>query len=457
MLIEDCPETLRIEAMAYQGAGVARHHQGKTVFVEGAVVGDLVRLGPKPSHSAANWERYNRFELLESSPWRLTPSCAWARECVGCPWQVVAYPQQLFWKRCFVVDSLQRIARITEANTLVAECVPSPAQWHYRNKLELAATTRQGQLRLGFRKGASAGTSAGAGAGASADICAIDNCQLFAGKEQLPAAVRGALNYALKGSSEQLVRVALRSSTQSGQLEIALWTLAAGGGRRITARVLADATGASSVVRVLTSSCDARRKVRKLEILAGPGSWQERLGDLDFQVSAPSFFQVNSAGAALLQRNLTTLLRALGIGAGSTVYDLYSGTGVFTLPLAQGQAQVHAVEALGYSLDDLRRNLRLNNLKASVIGGDAAREVKRLPPADLAVIDPPRGGLKPPALAALAAAQPSHIVYVSCNPTTLARDVGKLLPLGYQLISVQPFDLFAQTYHVESMTLLSRS
>jgi 23S rRNA (uracil1939-C5)-methyltransferase len=208
---------------------------------------------------------------------------------------------------------------------------------------------------------------------------------------------------------------------------------------------------------VLTKGDDAQRKVRKTEVLSGYGFWQEELAGLIFRVSAPSFFQVNTAVAQNMVQTVLELAQSATSSNGH-IWDLYCGAGSFTLPLAQAGATVSAVEIAGSSLFDLRQNLKTHQLESQVkvFAGDVARCLDELNPAQLAVLDPPRSGLTPSVIQGLAKKAPPQLVYVSCDPQTLARDSRQLLEQGYQLLRVYPFDLFPQSPHVESIAHFSR-
>ena len=195
-------------------------------------------------------------------------------------------------------------------------------------------------------------------------------------------------------------------------------------------------------------------KVTGVESLAGRGCWTEEIGGRVMRLTAPSFFQVNTPGAEELVR---LVMEGLEPDGSDIALDLYSGAGTFTLPLAEASYDTVAVESAGSSVRDLRYNLEHNGLDAEVIGGDVGRELPELGYADVAVVDPPRSGLAPEALKALLDTRARRIAYVSCDPTTLARDLKAVLADGrYRIHSVQPVDLFPQTYRVETVVLMSK-
>ena len=194
-------------------------------------------------------------------------------------------------------------------------------------------------------------------------------------------------------------------------------------------------------------------QMKQGEVLAGKGMWEEELAGNKFLTSAPSFFQVNTAQAEKL---VEQVMEGLGGVKGLLVGDLYAGGGTFSIPLSKAGADVIAIEAAGSSVRDLRRNAEINNADVDVIGGDAAREIKNIGGLDVLVVDPPRAGLANGVVEDIAAAAPTRVAYVSCNATTWARDVVKFESNGYQLVSVQPVDLFPQTFHCEVVSIFQR-
>ena len=440
-----------VERMAYGNDGVGRLPSGRVVFVPGSVPGDTLSI--TLTEVADRFARGTIEKIEEPSPHRVAPRCPYGSVCGGCPWQQMSYDQQLVWKRRAVVDALTRNAKLPAdaVEALVEPCRGSQRQWNYRNKVEFEVTTvvKGGQPRL----------TLGLHAAGSNQVVPIEECLLLPKRlTKAPKQLTGALRYAAGDDPTGLdiKRVGIRVSLATGSREVALWTSPAAFPRHQVAKVVTDALRPTSVVRVLIKEKVKARKVVRVETLAGSGSWTERIGDEEMTLSAPSFFQVNTAQA----EQLVSLVREnLNPGGEDLVLDLYSGAGTFTLPLARRAGEVLAIESYGSSTRDLERNLIDSGLEAEVICDDVARVLPDVgEDANLAVVDPPRAGLSAQALKAVADLPVRRLVYVSCDPATLGRDLKVLAgPDGpFRLARVTPVDLFPQTYHVETVALLTR-
>ena len=432
--------TLSIESLAYGGEAVAHLDDGRTAFVAGGCPGDV--LVAEIVEERERFVRARVCEILTSSPDRVTPPCPYFGVCGGCTWQHVSEGAQLHAKRRAVVDALTRIGHVGGAEALVAETVASPSAYGYRNKVELVVDTSTGRPRLGFHRAG------------SAEIVAVDECLLLPkALRRSPKALGGALRYAAGEQDLGLSRVALRVAAHTKDVEIALWGEPGPFPRKPVAGTLGSALRTTSVVRVLAKGPLKERRVSGVEVLSGKGYWRERLLGQTMTISAPSFFQVNTTAAEKL---VALALDALDIDGSDRVVDLYAGAGTFTLPLAEIAGEVVAVEADSSAVRDLRRNLESGQLWADVIGGDALRELPGIGRVDAAIVDPPRSGLHADAASALAATRALKIVYVSCDPATLARDTVALGACGYTLASATPVDLFPQTFHVEIVAVSRR-
>lgn len=449
------PETVEIERLCYGPDAIAHSSSGKTIFVAGGAAGDRAEIEITDERKTFSYARIAK--LIQPAPSRIEPPCTANGACGGCPWQHIGYQEQLRAKEANVLDALVRIGGFSEeeAREKLRPIIASPQDWGYRNKLELQVQTSASGLQLGMHAHEDAG------------FVPCSSC-LLAHKEvqKSPKALQGALRFLSQGKDLGLFRVGVRHSQRTKETELALWTTPGPFPRAAAAKTLGSAVDATSIVRIV-SEPGKRRPIKGVEALAGKGHWTERLAGCRFRTSAPSFFQVNTPQAeTLVYEALSALAQGLGVEPqkaptlpdfdGLHIADLYSGGGTFSLPLAWSGAQVTAVEYAGSSVRDLERNAKGNKADIRVIGGDALRELAQLKGLDALIVDPPQAGLGDAAVQVLGSTPLRCMVYVSCNPTTLARDIKRLQSCGFQLAFATPIDLFPQTYHVETVALLSK-
>lgn len=435
---------LTIDCMTYGPDGLARTEDGKAVFVSGGVTGDVVEADVVSS--GKSFDRAVVTEVLERSSLRTRPICPFADVCGGCPWANLASDAQRAAKEDNLRSTLRRIGRFVddEIERMVRPIRHAKDAWGYRNKIELAPSWEGGRFRLGMH-------------GAHPDqIVKVDACPLF--EKKFPRAVKsvaGALSYMGNSRDLGLERVGIRASRRTGAVEVALWTPTGGFPRAQVSRVLEDAVRPTSVVRVMSKGDRRARRVSGVEALAGEGSWTEKIDKGEMRLSAPSFFQVNTAAAEIL---IDLVMDALNPAEDEVAIDLYCGAGTFTLPLARRCAYVAAVEAYGPAIRDLRRNLEIAGLdNVDPIGGDAVREFPD-EDADVLVVDPPRAGLDAAAIDLIASTSVRDVAYVSCDPATLARDLRRFVDEGsFEIVSATPVDLFPQTFHCETVAHLTRA
>ena len=430
---------IRIDSLAHGGASVARTEDGRVAFIAAGCPGDIV-----DAEVVADKGRFVEAEIVrivEPSPDRRTAPCPYFGTCGGCQWQHVSYAVQAASKQREVVDALTRIGRFEGIE--VPATVSGPAPYGYRNRQEMRmGTGPDGRLVIGLM------------AARSDTIVPIDTCLLLPERaRRMPKAISGALRYLAGRTPLDLERVSLRVASGTRDVEIDLWGAPGGFPRNAVSKTLSDAVRADVITRALVKGDMRERADAKVEVLKGKGYWREKLGDRSFRVSAPSFFQINSVLAATMQQ---MVLDALQPGSRDRVLDLYAGVGTFTLPLAEVAGEVAAIEGAGSAVRDLRANLEDAEQWADVLPGDAARALAEAGSFDLAVVDPPRSGMTPDALAALVDTGARRICYVSCDPATLARDARALTEAGYRLLSAAPVDLFPQTWHVETIAVLDR-
>jgi 23S rRNA (uracil1939-C5)-methyltransferase len=435
------PETLTlvIESLAYGGDAVAHAEDGRTVFMDGACPGETVAAEVIEDHG--RYLRARLTDVVEASEERRTPPCPYFGECGGCQWQHVSHAVQVDAKRRAVVDALQRIGGVDAP--VVGDVVAAGQAYGYRNRTDMTVGADiRGGLTLGFA------------AARSARIVPIERCMLAPERVRAhPKSLSGALRYLSQGQPLGLLRVAVRCAANTPDVSVDLWAETGPFPRSAVARTLASAARFDTLTRVLVKGPIKARDISGVEVLAGKGHLRERLGGFDYRVSAPSFFQVNTAVA---ERMVAVVIEETGTSGDDLVLDVYAGVGTFTLPLAVVAGEVVAVESSGHALRDLRANLDAAGLDAEIAPGDAARALADVGHADVAVVDPPRGGLAPEAVDALAGCGPGRVVYVSCDPTTLARDAVRLRAHGYAFVRATPFDMFPQTYHVETVAVFDR-
>jgi 23S rRNA (uracil1939-C5)-methyltransferase len=439
---------LKVVNLAYGGKGVARQ-DGLVVFVEGAVPGDEVRarvVRRKRDYAEARLE-----EVLAPSPHRVEPRCELFGECGGCAAQNVAYDEQLRQKEEQVRQVLTRIGR--QGDIAVEPIRPSPAVWRYRNKMDFTfGSDREGQIVLGMHR-----------RGKYASIVNVERCWLqperfdralgavrrFARQSGLPAydprTHKGFWRHLVLRHSVAEDRVVAVVITASGTLPDFEGLV---GELREADTNLAGLVWAVNDSVADVAACQERRAVWGDEVLC------EQLGDMRFRVSPLSFFQVNTRATEELYATIADDLRP---DDALTLLDAYCGTGSIGIYCARRFARVVGIESVREAVWDARANARLNGLDnctflcgrvkkslalaRSVAGGRLGR----------LVVDPPRGGMDKRALAGLLDLRAPVLVYVSCNPATLARDVVAMCNAGYVIERVQPFDLFPHTPHIETV------
>jgi 23S rRNA (uracil1939-C5)-methyltransferase len=405
---------LSLTAQAYGGEAIGRH-DGRAIFVPFALPGEIVRAGIIEERK--NFARAELLEVVKPAPERIDPKCPHYTVCGGCHYQHLAYPDQLRVKTEVLRDQLTRIGKI--ANPPVREIVPSPNEWNYRNHIQFHLDDN---AKLGF---IAAQAASARHDGPSLSVLPVNECHL-------PEAGLNALWPTLElEPGTPLNRISLRAG------EDVLLLLESDTLETPELELESDI----SVVHLLEDDP---------VILAGDGYIVIEVLGRPFKVSAASFFQVNTPMAAKMVEHL---LEILPLAPTSTVLDVYCGVGLFSAFLAPRVGKVIGIEAAPSSCEDFTVNLdEFDNVE---LYEDAAEEV--LPHlkkyADIVLLDPPRVGLDRAVIDALIAKKPEIIAYVSCDPATLARDAARLIAGGYKLKQVTPFDLFPQTYHIESISI----
>jgi len=442
---------LDVDSLAFGGNGVARL-DGFVVFVRRGLPGDRVRARVtkvKRSHAEAL-----ATEVLRPGPERVEAPCAHFPACGGCRFQDLAYEAQLEQKQLQVRDALERLAGIAEPP--LEQIVPcEPEIFHYRNKVEYSFTSTEAGPALGFHR-----------AGRWDEVLEIDRCWLI---DDLGNAIRDAVRdwareegleaYSQTDGSGYLRHLVLRQGRNTGQ---ALVQLVTAPGEKFEAGYFVDVLRRFPEVRSIHWSVnDTPAEVTNLpSLLLWGEEWiEEELGGLRFRVRPNAFLQTNTAMA---QRMYALAREAAGLTGGETVWDLYCGIGTIGLSLAGDALTVWGIEVSEESVACALENAVLNGItNAAFFAGNVGEVVEELlersGAPDVVVVDPPRAGLAGKALRRLGRIGAPRLVYVSCNPTTLAGDVKALRDEhDYELKRLTPVDMFPHTPHVESVSLLER-
>ena len=438
-----------IDGLGHAGEGVGRI-DGFAIFVAGAIPGDqvLVRI----EEIKKNHGRGSVIEVKQASPGRILPACVAADTCGGCQLQHMEYGAQLEWKRQMVIDALARIGKFE--NPQVKPVIGMAQPYGYRNKVHYPVASAGGKLVLGFYRRS------------SHDLVPIESCDNAHPlcNKAMRAMVVLLNEYGISPYDETtgkgLIRhIICRVSTARDQLMIILVT----NGVHIPRIEELIASMRAVLPELVTIAQNVNKKRTKVilggetRVIWGEPYLVEELNGLEFAISPNSFFQVNSKQAAVLCQQVVDYVEAKDY---TRALDCYCGTGSLALHLAHEGAHVIGIEEVREAVADAKLNAEINRQPRADFR--IGRVEVKLPgileegPVDVAVIDPPRKGCEPEVLAAMINAEITRLVYVSCNPSSLARDLAILAGGGYVLHNVQPGDMFPHTSHVECVVLMSR-
>jgi len=414
-----------VNGISHQGEGVARI-DGKAVFIPNALPGEIVDIEIVEERS-----RYSRGRIdsiIQGSPERINARCPHYYDCGGCAYQHVEYSRELDLKRQVVQDSLRRIGHIDIEVKPVLGIQPP---WHYRNKVTWQIVKDGKHTCLAYYRGS------------SHDWVKVSDCQIIS------ASMQEASNYLNQTLAEMKIRpgatAVVRQSAVDGSLLLIIYGL--------------DKAPAKSTIIKLGKrfasvyfSLDNSKTITHtsgLEYLEG------RLGDIKCRISPESFFQVNQQQA---DRMMEIIKDKAALNGSQVVLDAYCGTGTITLNMANRASSVVGIESNQTAVEDAIHNAMHNHItNAEFIAGSCEKVLPSLNKSfDLVLLDPPRSGCQPRVIDAVISSQPTKIIYVSCNPSTLARDLALFKKSGYTPLEVQPVDMFPRTHHVETVALLTR-
>jgi 23S rRNA (uracil1939-C5)-methyltransferase len=461
---------LVVESLAYGGRGLARI-DGFVIFIDRTIPGQrvLARITRKKS----SYAEARVVEVLQDSPQAIAPRCVHFGTCGGCLWQNLAYQQQLQAKRNQVWECLAHITGL--ADDVVLPTLPSPEIYHYRNKMEFSFAPRRWLLpeelelnQLDKPRDFALGLHVKGFYNRVLDLeeCHLQNPLSITILKQVRqfALDSGLLPYNTKDHTGFWRFLVVRDSKHNGQILVELITAPHRSGstvaKQIASLLRTEVPEVSTLVYGISAKKAQIASADGQEVIFGPGSIEENLGDLRFRISAEAFFQTNSNGAKVLLDQVT---EGCTLSATELVWDLYCGTGTMALGLAKAARKVIGFEVQPQAVADARINIGLNGVdNCDFVLGDIkdllAKPqllIERYGSPHMVVTDPPRAGMHPTVVKNLIALAPPKIVCVSCNPATLARDLTMFME-RYRLLRVQPVDLFPHTAHVEAVALLER-
>jgi 23S rRNA (uracil1939-C5)-methyltransferase len=428
--------TLDIKRLGIHGEGIGDFN-GFTVFVDGALPGETVTASIDEVRK--NFARGKVVSYQKTSPHRVSAPCPVFGRCGGCQIMHLAYPQQLETKRQRVVDALERIGKLYEVP--VGPCVPSPDPFAYRNKIQLPVVIDD-VLRMGLY------------AFNSHDLVEIEKCYIHC---SLGEKAFVEVKKILKAEPDPSLRhVLIKTAVQTNQVLVILVTQGEGSLSlpSIAEKIMESMPEIKGVVQNINTASGNVILGKTFRTLAGHSSIVDKICGMHFKVSPASFFQVNPPQAENLYHKALELCSLKG---DETVLDAYCGVGTFSLILAAHAKKVIGVECVADAITDAQENAKRNKISNAFFTCAQVEDfIGTLEAIDVAVLNPPRRGCDPQFLEKLALLKPSCIVYISCDPATLSRDLAILKERGYAVDTVQPFDMFPQTVHVESIAKLRR-
>ena len=428
---------LEIDSLAFGGRGVARA-DGLVVFVSGALPGDRVRA--EVTKKKKRFAEAKTVELLQPAPDRIPDRCVHEGEpCPGAPWQGLPYERQLAHKQEQVGEALSRIGGLDGYE--LEEIVPALEQWRYRNKLEYSFGEHDGEPILGFHA-----------RGRWDRIVAVEDCQLaseagnaardevrdWARTEMIPA-------YDRRERQGVLRNLVVREGRRTGQVQTRLVTS--------QAKVPKPPVDLHTMIEGDSGGTDGPTGALGQERL------REELCGLELEISHGAFFQTNTEMA---ERLYAVAAEFAGLSGSERLFDLYCGIGTIGLTMAARAGEVWGLEIVAEAIADAERNASLNGIEnANFMSGSARTGVRPLVEKagkpDVVVLDPPRAGLSQKIVRRVLECEAKRIVYVSCNPTTLAPNAQQLTEAGYRLARVRPVDMFPQTPHIECVAQFERA
>lgn len=441
---------IKINGLGHSGEGVGRYEEF-TVFVPYALPNEIVTA--EITEVKKSYAKGKLVKIIEQSPDRSAAKCPLYEECGGCQLQHLSYAAQLKAKKRQVADAVARIGG--QKDIEIKETIGALHPWNYRNKMQFPVGRQGSHIVVGCY-------AQGSHKIINTESCFIQNeANNIIAREVRAIIKRLSLSPYDEKTGKGLIRHIIgRVSIVSGEVMVVIVTN--GDVLPKQAKLIKEIRdNVEGVVSIMQNINKKRTNVimgDKTIKLWGREYITDKLGDFVFNISARSFFQVNTVQAEVLYNKAVEYAELTGK---ETVIDAYCGTGTITLFLAKKAKKVYGIEIIAQAIADAKQNAVRNNIKnTEFITGDAVEIMPKLYEkgiiSDVIVVDPPRAGCDKIVLETFAKMQPKRIVYVSCNPASLARDIAIMEELGYKAIKIQPVDMFAQTGHVETVCLMSR-
>jgi len=449
---------LEIIDLAFGGKGLAKP-DGFPVFIDRCVPGDLVFV--KITKKKKSWAEGKLIKILKPSELRQGGRCRYCNYCGGCKWQQLSYDLQLEYKKRHVTESIEHIGRLKDVP--IMDVIPSDPIFGYRNKMEFSCSSQRWLMPEELedetiKKGFGIGLHV---PGTFDKVIDIKQCEIMPALgnqilEDVRAFIKesGLAAYHLRNHEGFWRFLMLRHSVAFDQWMVNIVTrdkdiaVVSKLGKQLAEKY----PNIKSILNNITDSKSGVATGKDEIIIHGDDFITEKLGDFSFKISANSFFQTNTRAC---QKLYSKVAEYADLKGNETVLDLYSGTGTIPIWLSCDAKQVHGIEIVASAVIDAKKNAKLNNIEnCEFFEGDIKDVLPKLSHTpDVIIIDPPRVGMHKDVVKQVLAIHPGKIVYVSCNPATLARDL-EMLSARYGVEEITPVDMFPHTYHIESVALL---
>jgi 23S rRNA (uracil1939-C5)-methyltransferase len=438
----DSPTPIAIEKLIYGGDGLGRLPSGEVLFVPWSVPGDQLSIQRVPGTQKP--AKGQLLEIIQPSPDRIEPSCSVFGTCGGCQWQHVSSISQRKWKQQIVEESLTRLGKLS--NISVLETLGSDEmQWHFRNRAQwdIQLNDSSNRYELGYCKAG------------SHDVISFETCWIIPSElNQLANWLQ--LHLQQNQDAASIIQRIEAMQNADGQILVSIHSAA-------NDEFVIDSTEDNLFLTELTKAFpavigivvfDAKQKLSEPVLRFGEDAIVETIHGKSYRVSAGSFFQTNRKAAEFILNTIDQCLPSQS----ESLLDLFSGVGLFALHFQDRAKRIVAVESAASSIEDARKNADQHGVShIDFRSGDARKILHNMKENfEAAIIDPPRSGCQPEVLTWLNEHITRQIIYVSCNPTTLARDLKILTTAGWNIQNIQPIDMFPQSYHVETVVCLTR-